>query len=543
MMKRKTKDLKPGPPILTRKTMDLKPSPHIQKLYGDFSLLRTEDEELYFSIRENGILEPLIISTKNEIISGYRRHEVALQLGIKEVLVIITPVDEVSEVLVVQHNIQRIKNEAQWTYDILMLKKAFGSKQGVSLPKDKEEILNDAKKKSKKVVSEKGQKRVIQSVGILQRLNSNCSEEDAFRIISDELEKGKSLFSILTHLEKEEADLKNERAMKNFEDFEVEQFQIINSDSFEAAKQIKKGSIQNLTSSPPYWHFARDYDSRENAKTIYPLGKEPTPLKYVKSLGEIIVSYKSVMKKGGSVFINVMDKNYKNSPSGIPHHLADYLKKNGFHYKQPILWFKKNPPFSGNDQLAQQSMEHILHFVIGDGENYYWNEDAFNDKEFNLIHEALYGGTEKKRLLRNLIIPNTKVFPDGGNVSPGLIETNVYNPHHLNKLLEEQGFVLTHKALYDYEIPMLLILPTTKENDICLDIFNGLGTTGLVAYATNRSYIGVELSPLYSVQTKARFKALFLKEKKELIQESIPKKTEVLKKKSISKKVVRSGTK
>jgi DNA modification methylase len=527
---------------MKRKTKDLKPSPHIQKLYGDFCLVNNEDEELYNSIRENGVLEPLIISTNNEIISGYRRHEVALQQGIKELPVIISPVEDVTEVLVVQHNLQRIKNEAQWTYDIQLLKRAFGLKQGVSLPKDKEKILKEAKQNSKKAVSEKGQKRIVKSVATIQRLNPKCSEKEAYKIVSDQLNNGQSVLSILTNLEKEEADLKNEKAMKNFEDFEVEQFKIINSDSLDAAKQITKRSIQNLTTSPPYWNF-RNYDGREKAKTSYPLGEEPTPMEYIKNLGDIIVSYKSVMKKGSSVFINVMDKNFKNSPSNIPYHLSDYLKRNGFHYKQPIYWFKRNPPFSGNNKQAQTAMEHILHFVIGDGENYYWNEDAFNDKEFNLIHEALYGGTEKKRLLRNLIIPNTNVFPDGGNVSPGLIETNVYNPHHLNKLLEEQGFVLTHKALYDYEIPMLLILPTTRKGDTCIDIFNGLGSTGLVAYATNRSYIGVELSKLYAVQTKARFKALFLKEKKELIQESKPKKTEVLKKKPISKKVVRSGTK
>jgi len=528
--------------MTTRKTIDLKPSPYIKELYGNFSLVRDEDRELFNSIRTEGILQPLIVSKKNEIISGYRRHEIAKELGFEEVPVIIQDVNEVSEVLIIQHNLQRVKNEVQLTYEYDLLRKILGSKQGVKLPKETKELLDKTKKECEKLVSASTQKRIVRAVNLTKTLNPQITEKEAWKKVKQEVEKGKTPNAILTRLEKEEARVTNERAIREFEDFNIEEFRIINEDSKEAFKLIKKGSVQNLTTSPPYWNF-RNYDGREKAKTSYPLGEEPTPQQYVKSLGDIIIGYKSVLKKGSSVFINVMDKAFGISPSDIPFHLSDYLKKNGFVYRQPILWFKRNPPFSGNDRLAQPSMEHILHFTIGDDEEYYWNENAFNEDEFNLIHEALYGGEGKRKLLRNLIIPPINEFPEGGNVVPGLIETNVYNPHHLNKLLEEQGFVLTHQALYDYEIPMLLILPTTKKKDICLDVFSGLGTTGLVAYATNRSYIGVELSELYAVQTKARFKALFLKEKKDLIRDVPLKKTTTPKKKSVQKKSVRSRSK
>lgn len=527
-----------------RKTKDLKPSPFIKELYGDFSLDKDDDMELFNSVRRMGIREPLIISKKNEIISGYRRHEIAKELGMEEVPVIVEDVNDVSEVLIIQHNLQREKNEVQLTYAFVQLRKAFGSKQGAKLPKETKEHLEKTKEDIEKLVSETTQKRIIRAVNLTKTLNPRITEKDAWKKVKQERDNGKSPNAILKRLEKEDASAKNKKAVKDFEDFEIEEFRIINEDSKEAHKLIKKGTVQNLTTSPPYWNF-RNYDGRDKAKTSYPLGEEPTPQQYVKSLGDIIIGYKSVLKKGSSVFINVMDKAFGISPSDIPFHLSDYLKKNGFVYRQPILWFKRNPPFSGNDRLAQPSMEHILHFTIGDDEEYYWNENAFNEDEFNLIHEALYGGEGKRKLLRNLIIPPINEFPEGGNVVPGLIETNVYNPHHLNKLLEEKGFVLTHRALYDYEIPMLLILPTTKKGDTCLDVFNGLGTTGLVAYATNRSYIGVELSKLYAVQTKARFKALFLKEKSEQIRESKPKKTSTPAKKGVPKKTAtrRSKTK
>lgn len=529
----------------TRKTKDLKPSPYIKELYGEFSLVKDDDRELYNDIRRAGIRQPLIISKKNEIISGYRRLEIAKELGIEEVSVIIEDITVVSEILIIQHNLQRVKNEAQILYEYELLRKALGSRQGVkTLSEESKELLNITKRNCDNIKSPSTQKRIKRAVKLTKSQNPKISEREAWKRIIKQVGDGKNPNAILNRLEKNEAARINENALRNFKDFEVEEFRIINEDSNEAHKLIKKGSVQNLTTSPPYWNF-RNYDGREKAKTSYPLGEEPTPQQYVKTLGDIIIGYKPSLKKGSSVFVNVMDKHFRNSPSNIPFHLSDYLKRNGFHYRQPILWFKRNPPFSGNDQLAQQSMEHILHFTIGEDDEYYWNENAYNEDEFNLIHEALYGGEGKRKLLRNLIIPPINQFPEGGNVVPGLIETNVYNPHHLNKLLEEQGFVLTHQALYDYEIPMLLILPTTRKGDTCLDIFNGLGTTGLVAYATNRSYIGVELSKLYAVQTKARFKALFLEKKSEQIVESKPKKTSTSAKKVVPKKTAtrRSKTK
>ena len=39
-----------------------------------------------------------------------------------------------------------------------------------------------------------------------------------------------------------------------------------------------------------------------------------------------------------------------------------------------------------------------------------------------------------------------------------------------------------------------------------LDNFNGLGTTGLIAYAHGCKYYGIEISEEYAVQTQIRFK-------------------------------------
>ena len=51
-----------------------------------------------------------------------------------------------------------------------------------------------------------------------------------------------------------------------------------------------------------------------------------------------------------------------------------------------------------------------------------------------------------------------------------------------------------------------MVLLSTKENDVILDMFNGSGTTGVVALRNNRKYIGIELEKKYFNMTKKRIR-------------------------------------
>ena len=126
------------------------------------------------------------------------------------------------------------------------------------------------------------------------------------------------------------------------------------------------------------------------------------------------------------------------------------------------------------------------------------------------MNDALYGGEDKKKLLRNVIIPPEGTFDDIENYCGGLISTGVFNPRKLMQILKEKGFHLTHNAMYDFEIPMIFILATSKEGDIIADIYSGMATTGLTAFFyLKRRYLGIEFSAEYVAHSKARFEAFF----------------------------------
>ena len=61
-----------------------------------------------------------------------------------------------------------------------------------------------------------------------------------------------------------------------------------------------------------------------------------------------------------------------------------------------------------------------------------------------------------------------------------------------------------HPTQKPEEIIERMILSSTKEKDVVLDMFNGSGTTGVVSLRNNRKYIGIELEKEYYRLTEKR---------------------------------------
>ncbi|MDD4972325.1 MAG: DUF5131 family protein [Paludibacter sp.] len=117
----------------------LKPHPENIKIYGD----ETPDEKLIESVRENGILEMLIITESDTIISGHRRWLAAKECGLEKIPCIIrkyeTPLAEKHEI--VEHNRQRLKSHIQmmregevhqeWQDELARRRMSEGGKGGI----------------------------------------------------------------------------------------------------------------------------------------------------------------------------------------------------------------------------------------------------------------------------------------------------------------------------------------------------------------------------------------------------------------------------
>ena len=108
------------------KVSSLKHHPKNKEIYDLSSI-----DELMESISEVGLLQPLTIDTRNQVISGNRRFESIKRLGWEEVEVIQREVQEEDEELLLIHfNKQRIKSFKELINEYLTLDRIYRKGQG-----------------------------------------------------------------------------------------------------------------------------------------------------------------------------------------------------------------------------------------------------------------------------------------------------------------------------------------------------------------------------------------------------------------------------
>ena len=97
----------------------IKPSPINEEIYSSSDL-----SDLELSLEQNGQLEPIVINSKNLIISGHRRYYSMRRLGWKECEVRVKDYD--NEVIsLIEHNRHRVKSVNDIHNEFRILEKEF----------------------------------------------------------------------------------------------------------------------------------------------------------------------------------------------------------------------------------------------------------------------------------------------------------------------------------------------------------------------------------------------------------------------------------
>jgi DNA modification methylase len=236
---------------------------------------------------------------------------------------------------------------------------------------------------------------------------------------------------------------------------------------------------------------------------------------------------------------------------GMPWRLAFALQDDGWWLRQDIIWSKPNPmPESVTDRCTKA---HEYLFLLTKSAKYYYDADAikepcggWNGSEFqdgkNLITHPNVGkkrktkmpdgwdtgtgghgsfhrnGREKgetREVGEHLAASDAEL--DRGTATArfgrgaGWRDDPANSPETRNKrsvwTISTQPFNEAHFATF----PMKLVEPCIRAGcpagGVVLDLFNGSGTTGLVALAERCSYIGIELNPEYAAMAERRLAA------------------------------------
>lgn len=294
-------------------------------------------------------------------------------------------------------------------------------------------------------------------------------------------------------------------------------------DAKASLKNIKKGSVQTVITSPPYWGL-RDYGQEAQ------LGLEPTPQEFIENLCQVFDEVWDVLADDGTLWVNLGDsyasfRDSKAAPDslrqgdgtavgkasnrnpemlrqaglkhkdlvGIPWRFAFAMQDRGWYLRQDIIWQKPNPmPESVTDRCTK-SHEYI--FLLTKNSKYYFDNEA--------IKEDAIWAEEKRAGLGRLHYNGKRQGQEGTGQENFVSIVDKRNKRDVWSV-NVKPYKEAHFATYPPELIEPCVLAGSKEGDTVLDPFSGSGTTGQVAMQHGRNYIGLELNPDYAKISEKR---------------------------------------
>jgi len=430
-------------------------------------------EELMESISQVGLLQPLIIDKKNQIISGNRRFESIRRLGWDEVDVEVKDVkDGEEELLLVHYNKQRIKSFKELINEYLILDNHYRKGQGKRTDLTSAKV---GKGSSREIIS----KEIGISSGQLQKLiyiNKHRPEHIEL------LDKGILTVNqsyLLIQREVKERDSRevsgNSRKTSTPSNSNWRFYQKSSDDMSE----LKDGEVQTIFTSPPYWN-KRTYLEGGG------LGNEPYPHEFVENLSNHLKECYRVLNERGSFFLNIGDTFLNGCLQNIPFKVSESLKEQGWILRNTIIWSKTNPKPSSSKTNLTPSYEYIFHFVKSMEYDYYPTLAPLSDKTKPSLpprHRSVNGEYSDTV---SPYIPNTKGKNMGDYWNEDIVRSAV-----ANQKLNIEG---EHPAPFPKQIITLPLLQSSKIGDLVLDPFCGSCNVGRVCDVLERNFVGYDVN-------------------------------------------------
>ena len=458
-------------------------NPLTQTLYP----IENSIDRLCMSVELFGILENIIVYKMDnsetplyQIISGNRRKKAAEIVGLNEVPCTIVEPVEITEALVRSHQEHRTKEPSDILKELLVLKEQFGLRQGVR-PTTPEMIK--AKKYKDALISEVG-KHTTDRLLAVHKVAVELSEnnEDLYKSCMERLDKSNNITGTLKSLSNELKEKQNR--VQTPTNFEVRKSNIrIIPKSSDNVEDIEDESVQLVITSPPY------FDIRDYKLGVGELGHESDVEFFVNRLVKHFSDYKRILRKDGTMWINLGDYLQGYGYEMAPERFALAMMDKGWILHDKIIWLKNNPVYS-NSNRSVMANEFIFVFKKQDFVHYDM-EWVKEHQQFN--GQITLGHVDKKIKLRS-------VFDFRENV----IITNSVNNGLLASECKRRGYNLTHHATFPLSIPTIAILTGSKPGDLILDPFSGVSTTAKATQILGRSFVGYELNPTYMKQGEIR---------------------------------------
>jgi site-specific DNA-methyltransferase (adenine-specific)/site-specific DNA-methyltransferase (cytosine-N4-specific) len=266
-------------------------------------------------------------------------------------------------------------------------------------------------------------------------------------------------------------------------------------DCFELIKDLPDNSVDLVITSPPYADIV-NYGKNISIKK---------PQDYCDWLLPLFNEIYRVLKPSGSFILNINDNCSKGLRNPFIYELIYRSQKESkLKFYDTYIWHKVNGIPNGSTKRFRNNTEFIFHFVKNQKELKFYMDRVLQEPAESYT-ERFNGVTQfKQSEIVDGKRPIVKIRKTNKQVDERIIPEKVRpdNVFRFPTAGQARDNTIRHPAPYHKELPTYFINLLTDEGDIVLDVFSGIGTTGLGC--DNRTYIGFEMNEKYAEFSKKR---------------------------------------
>ena len=286
---------------------------------------------------------------------------------------------------------------------------------------------------------------------------------------------------------------------------------ILTGDSFELIKDIPDNSIDLIITSPPY------ADIVNYGKNI----SIQKPQDYCDWLLPIFNEIQRVLKPSGSFILNINDTckgGYRNP--FIYELIYRSQKETKLKFYDTYIWHKRNGIPNGSPKRFRNTTEFIFHFVKDKKHLKFYMDRVLQEPNIETkgrynrngltTPQGIIENGKRDRIPRKIkyLTGSTNKTKEGYElpITDRIIPDKVRpdNVVRFSTAGAARDNSIKHPAPFHKDLPKYYINLLTDEGDVVLDVFSGIGTTGMACKELNRDYIGMELNEKYAEFSEKR---------------------------------------
>ena len=277
---------------------------------------------------------------------------------------------------------------------------------------------------------------------------------------------------------------------------EEKRIEIRIGDCFDLIKGLEDNSVDLIITSPPYADIV-NYGKNISIKK---------PNEYCDWLLPIFNEIHRVLKPSGSFILNIND----NCKNGVRNPFIYELiyrsqKETKLKFYDTYIWHKMNGIPNGGTRRFRNTTEFIFHFVKNQKEMKFYMDRVLKKPAESYVKRLETPVNDFGKVVDGERIREPKKVRKTGLVRPD-------NVFRFPTAGLSRDNTIRHPAPFHKSLPEYFIKLLTDEGDLVVDIFSGIGTTGLPCKDMNRFYLGFELNGKYAEFSRQRLNGEELEE-------------------------------